>query len=92
MTRLTATVSALLFGAFIVGITSAWSRGLQIDCGCFGGGGFDAGATAQYPWEIARDVGLLLLSGLLVWRPRTRLSLDNPLIHRLEGNVHVESR
>ena len=73
LTRVMAIVSALLFVAFIIGIASAWSRGLQIDCGCFGGGGFDADATAKYPWEIARDVGLLLLSLWLVWKPRTRL-------------------
>jgi len=92
VTRLAAVISAVLFVAFVLGIASAWSRGLQIDCGCFGGGGFDADATARYPWEIARDVGLLLLSGWLVRWPRTRLALDNLLIHRLEENLHVESR
>jgi uncharacterized membrane protein YphA (DoxX/SURF4 family) len=76
LTRGVAVVSALLQLAFIIGIASAWARGLQIDCGCFGGGGFDADATSKYPWEIARDTGLLLLSLWLVWRPRTRLSLD----------------
>jgi len=76
LTRWVAVVSALLQLAFIIGIASAWARGLQIDCGCFGGGGFDADATSKYPWEIARDTGLLLLSLWLVRRPRTRLSLD----------------
>ena len=73
--------------AFIIGIASVWARGIQIDCGCFGGGGFDADATAKYPWEIARDVGLLLLSLLLVWRPRTRLALDN-LLFRARPGAH----
>ena len=82
LTRAVAVVSALLFVAFIIGISSAWARGLQIDCGCFGGGGFDADATSKYPWEIARDVGLLLLSLWLVWRPRTRLALDSLLFRR----------
>ena len=77
LTRGVAVVSALLQVAFIIGISSAWARGLQIDCGCFGGGGFDADATSKYPWEIARDTGLLLLSLWLVWRPRTRLALDS---------------
>jgi uncharacterized membrane protein YphA (DoxX/SURF4 family) len=76
LTRVMAVVSTLLFVAFIVGIGSAWSRGLQIECGCFGGGGYDANATGDYPWEIARDVGLLLASAFLVVRPRTRWSLD----------------
>lgn len=81
LTRVTATVSALMQVAFIVGIASAWARGLSIECGCFGGGGGPAAnATAAYPWDIARDVGLLLLSAWLVWRPRTVWSLDRRLL------------
>lgn len=76
LTRPMSLVSALLFLAFVFGISAAWARGLQIDCGCFGGGGFDADATSKYPWEIARDVGLFALSALLVWRPRTPWSAD----------------
>ena len=72
-------MSALLFAAFIIGIASVWARGIEIDCGCFGGGGSDADAASKYPWEIARDVGLLLLSAYLVWQGRTRLALDNLL-------------
>ena len=87
LTRVMAIASALLFVAFIIGISSAWSRGLQIDCGCFGGGGFDADATSKYPWEIARDTGLLLLSLWLVWRPRTRLSLDSLIFRPLPGTT-----
>lgn len=91
LTRAMSLVSALLFIAFVVGISAAWARGLQIDCGCFGGGGFDADATSQYPWDIARDLGLLALSVLLVWRPRTPLSLDELLfpvdMESLEGQA-----
>ena len=36
LTRVAAVVSALLLVAFVVGIGSAWSRGLSIECGCFG--------------------------------------------------------
>ena len=79
LTRFAAVLSALMLAAFVVGISSAWARGLAIECGCFGGG---AGPTVerdrgQYPWDIARDVGLLLLSGWLVWRPRTPYAVDN---------------
>lgn len=77
LTRGIAVVSGLLFVAFIIGIASAWQRGLQIDCGCFGGGGFEEGASDKYPWEIARDSVLLLVSLFLVWAARTRLALDN---------------
>lgn len=79
LVRPMAAISALLFVAFIIGIASAWARGLQIDCGCFGGGGYSSNATEEYPWEIARDVGLLVASLFLVWRTRTKLALDNVL-------------
>ena len=85
LTRAAAVVSSLLFVAFIIGIASAWARGLQIDCGCFGGGGFEAGADKEYPWEIARDVGLLLLSLWLVFRPGSRWSLDGILFRPSAG-------
>jgi len=84
LTRGVAVVSALLFIAFIIGIGSAWARGLQIECGCFGGaGGYRAGADAAYPWEIARDVGLLALSLLLAWRPRSPWSADSLLAEKV---------
>lgn len=82
LTRSAAVVSAVLFIAFIIGIASAWARGLNIDCGCFGGGGYDPDAAEKYPWEIARDGVLLLASLFLVWLPTTRLSLDARLFGR----------
>jgi len=90
LTRAAAVVSSLLFLAFIVGIASAWARGLEIECGCFGGGGVSANASDDYPWEIARDVGLLVLSLWLVWRPRSRFALDGLLFRRTEGIPDVE--
>ena len=79
-TQVAAAISALLLVLFIVGISTAWARGLQIDCGCFGGGGYAADATDKYPGEIARDAGLLLGSLFLVVWPRTKASLDGWLI------------
>ena len=80
-TRLAAAVSAGLLAVFVGGIASAWARGLRIDCGCFGGGGeLAAGQTPTYFWEIARDVALLAAAGYLVYRPLSRLALDNLLI------------
>jgi uncharacterized membrane protein YphA (DoxX/SURF4 family) len=80
LTRANAVASALLLVAFIVGIASAWARGLSIECGCFGtGGGPAENAAEKYPWEIARDVVLLALAGWLVIRPRTPWALDNKL-------------
>lgn len=81
LTRVAAAVSALLLVAFVIGVASAWTRGLSIECGCFGGGaGPAANARAKYPWEIARDMGLLLLSAWLVARPRTPWAIDNRLL------------
>jgi uncharacterized membrane protein YphA (DoxX/SURF4 family) len=81
VTRVAAVVSAVLLAAFVVGIGSAWARGLSIECGCFGGGaGPSANAAAAYPWDIARDVGLLLASAWLAWRPWTPWAIDNRLV------------
>ncbi|WP_442875207.1 MauE/DoxX family redox-associated membrane protein [Actinoplanes sp. NBC_00393] len=80
-TRLTAAISAVLMVIFIAGITWAWAKGLQIDCGCFSDGGALAeGKEAAYGLDILRDLGFLALSGLLVWRPKTRFSVDGLLM------------
>lgn len=78
-TRIAAGVSGLLMIAFIIGVASAWARGLTIDCGCFGGGGEVSAEDTEYPQEILRDLLLLAASAWLVWRPRTRLALDDVL-------------
>jgi uncharacterized membrane protein YphA (DoxX/SURF4 family) len=91
LTRPMSVVSTLLFLAFVVGISAAWARGLQVDCGCFGGGGFDADATSKYPWEIARDLGLLALSALLVWRPRTPWSADSLMFPATEDSLEGQA-
>jgi uncharacterized membrane protein YphA (DoxX/SURF4 family) len=79
-TRLAAVCSAVLLGVFMVAIASAWARGLQIHCGCFGGGGPATGVDARdYLVELVRDAGLLAVAALLAWRPRSRLALDRRL-------------
>src|SRR3712207_9366258 len=40
--RAAALASAALMAVFLAAVGQAWARGLQIDCGCFGGGGQDA--------------------------------------------------
>jgi uncharacterized membrane protein YphA (DoxX/SURF4 family) len=84
LVRFSGALSALLLVAFLIGMISVWSRGIEIDCGCFGDGGPNPNASSQYPWEIARDTGLLALSLFLAWLPRTRLSADNLLFPPLE--------
>ncbi|WP_203905471.1 MauE/DoxX family redox-associated membrane protein [Virgisporangium aliadipatigenens] len=77
-TRYAACVSAALSTVFIVGISSAWARGLRIDCGCFGGGGeLEAGRSTNYFWKILLDVALFAAAAFLIRRPRSRWSLDD---------------
>ena len=75
--RWMAALSALFLLLYTGAIASAAARGLRIDCGCFSQGGqLDANTSTRYTLDILRDTGLFLLSALLVWRPRTYLSLD----------------
>lgn len=76
-TRVAAAVSALLLVGFVIGISWAWSQGLQIDCGCFGGGGeLAANESPSYGLDLFRDTAFLAAAGFLLWRPVTRWSID----------------
>jgi uncharacterized membrane protein YphA (DoxX/SURF4 family) len=76
-TQVAGVVSATLLAVFIAGISSAWARGLSIDCGCFGGGGqLGAGQSPSYGPEIARDLAFGALAAFLIVFPLTHLSLD----------------
>jgi uncharacterized membrane protein YphA (DoxX/SURF4 family) len=80
LTRLAAIGGGLLMLAFVIGIASAWARGLNIDCGCFGGGGALApGQQANYLPEILRDLGILALAAWVAVKPPGRLALDSAL-------------
>lgn len=75
-TRAAAAASAALLVMFMAAIVWAWSRGLQIDCGCFGGGGHDPNAgPGTYAWALARDA-LFLAAAWLTWRPGKSPSHD----------------
>lgn len=79
--RLGAVVSTVLLLLFMVGVGSAWARGLTIDCGCFGGGGPVAAGATRYGSEMLRDTALLLVAaGLALW-PASRLALSAPATH-----------
>lgn len=75
-TRASAALGGLLMIVFIAGIVSAWSRGLAIDCGCFGTGGPVDPEETTYLLDIVRDLLFLALAAWLVVRPRTLLALD----------------
>ncbi len=96
-TRWSAIVGSLLMVAFMIGIGSAWARGISLDCGCFGGGGAvtPEQATAAYPWELLRDAGLLACGVLLALRPRTPFALEDRLFPPLstdEAHEILETR
>ncbi|MGY1713336.1 MauE/DoxX family redox-associated membrane protein [Geodermatophilus sp. SYSU D01106] len=76
--RTAALAAAVLMAVFTAAVASAWARGLQIDCGCFGGGGEVAAGETGYPAEVARDVALLLVAVALARWPRSRLALGGP--------------
>jgi protein-disulfide isomerase/uncharacterized membrane protein YphA (DoxX/SURF4 family) len=73
--QMSAAVSGVLFLIFLIGLIQASARGIQLECGCFGGGGTTAGST-QYTLDILRDVGLLILASYLVVWPYTRVSVE----------------
>lgn len=74
-TRAVAVASALLLLVLIAAIVSAWARNLQIDCGCFGGGGYKEMTWWSYASEVLRDIGFLALALWLAWFPHTRLAV-----------------
>lgn len=63
--------AALLLGAltamFTLALISAWVRGLDISCGCFG----KSETAANYPWLIGRDL-VILAACIAILRLATR--------------------
>ena len=76
-TRAAAIAGGVLMIVFIIAVSSAWARGLAIDCGCFGGGGQVAPGEPRYVEELLRDTGFLVLAAWLIVRPRTLFALDS---------------
>jgi uncharacterized membrane protein YphA (DoxX/SURF4 family) len=78
-TRLAAGITAVLAVVFAAAVASAWARGLSIECGCFGGGGFTANPVPGYVRELLIDTALLGLACWLLRHPASRFSLDGAL-------------
>lgn len=49
---------------FLAALSTAWARGLDIECGCFG----SKGGGANYVEYILRDLALIAVAGWLWWR------------------------
>jgi uncharacterized membrane protein YphA (DoxX/SURF4 family) len=79
LTRFAALVTVPLSVAFIVGVSSAWGRGLKIHCGCFGNDGANAHPVPGYLREIVLNVVIIIACGWLIRRPGSRWSLDSGL-------------
>lgn len=67
--RHTNVLAIVVLGLFIVGIAQAWSRGLIIDCGCFGIEQVTEDPRGEYAKTIARDVLFIALSTWSIARP-----------------------
>ena len=76
LTRAMAALGGLIMVAFVIAVAQAWARGLNIDCGCFGGGGAVEPGQTKYLQEILRDAGLAFLAAYLIRYPVTKFSID----------------
>jgi len=72
--RSVAILSSGLFLSFIVGMSLALFRGLEIHCGCFGSGGGMVG-----PWSLSRDIFFLVLSSILMFSDPDNYGLQQVL-------------
>lgn len=70
----------VLLTIFIIGISSAWMRGLSIDCGCFGYDPERVPYTGMdYLQVILRDILLMLLCLMVIFFTPIRLTLDEKM-------------
>jgi uncharacterized membrane protein YphA (DoxX/SURF4 family) len=91
--RTAAVASAALLVVFLGAVGSAWARGLQIDCGCFGNGGQVAAGETAYPFEVLRDIALLLVALALARWPASRLALGGrPVAGQLAPREFTRAR
>src|SRR3954447_8103568 len=91
--RTAAIAVAVLLAVFLVGVGSAWARGLRIDCGCFSAGGQVAAEQTAYPLEVLRDGALLVVALLLARRPTSRLALGcRPAVDPVQAEDFFRAR
>lgn len=66
-------LSGCLLVIFLVAILSAWMRGLEIVCGCFGPGS----GTGNHLHLVGRDLALLIVVMALAWKARLEMTAGN---------------
>ena len=90
LVRPVAMVSCALMAIFIVAQLQAWSRGLSIDCGCFG-----TTVTSKVGLTtVLRDAALGIPFYVMAWRPARKWSVDEALLGRQDefvGGTAVEA-
>lgn len=73
-TKVSAWATNAIMVVFVLALFQGALRGLEIDCGCFGGA---TGAEEPGLWSaFARDVGLLALGLHIALAPTSRFSVD----------------
>ena len=73
--RGTALAGTVLLAVFLIAQASAWTRGISLDCGCFGA----ITETTVGPLTILRDFSLGIPTFLMLAFPARTLSLDHRL-------------
>ncbi len=63
LARGSAAVLTASLTVFTLAIASAWARGLDISCGCFGGSG-----EINYPVKIVQNIVLITIGAFFWWR------------------------
>lgn len=72
-----AALLTLLLLVFTVGIISAWIRGLDIACGCFG-----SEEPMDYPAKIAQNLVLAAVGAWILWEGRVRTEIARFKSHK----------
>lgn len=67
-------VSIIVLSLFIIGMLSAWQRGLVIDCGCFDPSSAGEGETNLLV-TVARDVLYIAITAFMMWRPFKKFAI-----------------
>ncbi|WP_052203187.1 MauE/DoxX family redox-associated membrane protein [Corynebacterium riegelii] len=67
-------VSMAVLVMFVIGLWTVHARGMVIDCGCF-----TPGERRPQPedvlWAIARDIGFMIATSLMIYRPFKKLAI-----------------
>lgn len=70
--RANAVLISIMLLVFIVGVGSAWARGLNINCGCYSN---IAKQTVGLP-KILENIGLIALTMIIYFFPKRELTLE----------------